>query len=261
MKLIKFLKRVLRISREKLLIVIGMLCILYFIAITIFIGYFNVYNFIWIFMGALFILLYKLRIKIVKLLYKTKKIIRLFILIILSAFALSFVIIETFIILESRNKNTENGYYLIVLGAGLDGANPSLTLLQRINKAVEFLDKNMEAMVVVSGGKGVRETVTEAEVMSKILQNNKIAKTRIIMEDRSSNTYENLLYSGNLIEKNKKVVIVSSGFHLFRAKSIAKKMGYKDVGGIASKTPLLLLPNYYIREYLAVLKEIIIKNI
>ncbi|GHT56727.1 hypothetical protein FACS1894109_06630 [Spirochaetia bacterium] len=97
--------------------------------------------------------------------------------------------------------------------------------------------------------------------MAALLENNGIEKNRIIMEDVSTNTYENLIFSRNLININKKIVIVSSDFHLFRAKSIARKIGYKDIGGIGSKTPPLLLLNYYVREYFAVIKEVITGNI
>ncbi|MCL2156260.1 MAG: YdcF family protein, partial [Leptospirales bacterium] len=177
------------------------------------------------------------------------------------AFLLSFIILEVLIIKSSKNINTENSFYVVLLGAGLNGSKPSLTLLQRIKIATKYLNENRNVRVIVSGGKGAHETYTEAEIMSKLLQNNGIEKERIIIEDRSANTYENLTYSKELIDINKKVIIVTSGFHLFRAKLIARKLGYKDIGSIASKPPLLLLPNYYVREYFAVLKELIMNRI
>jgi uncharacterized SAM-binding protein YcdF (DUF218 family) len=209
----------------------------------------------------LFVLFYILKNRILKLYRKLPKPIKLFCTIIAGAILLSFIIIEGLVIYNAQNKNIENAHYIIILGAGLNGSRPSLTLLQRINVAIEYLEKNKHVVVVVSGGKGSHEKFTEAEVMSRLLQNNGIENARIIMEDRSANTYENLIYSGNLIDINKKTIIISSGFHLFRAKSIAKRIGYKDIGGMASKTPLLLVPNYYVREYLAVIKEIMIKKI
>jgi uncharacterized SAM-binding protein YcdF (DUF218 family) len=245
----------------KCLFIIGIINLLYFVAITAFIGYLNIYNLIWIFIGSLLIFFYKMKGKILGLYKKMPKIIKSFLITIITIFSLLFIIIEGLIINDAQNKNIENANYIIILGAGLNGSVPSLTLLQRINVAVGYLNKNTNTNVIVSGGKGFRETFTEAEVMSKLLQNNGIESNRIIIEDRSTNTYENLIYSGKLIDLNKKIIIVSSGFHLFRAKNIAKKIGYKNIGGIASKSPLLLLPNYYVREYLAILKEIIMKNI
>jgi uncharacterized SAM-binding protein YcdF (DUF218 family) len=249
-----------KLFKTKILFFIGIINLLYFVAITAFIGYLNIYNLIWIFMGSLFILFYKIKREILELYKKMPKIIKLFSISTITMFSLSFIIIEGFIINDAQNKNIENANYVIILGAGLNGSRPSLTLLQRINAAIDYLEENTNTDVIVSGGKGFRETSTEAEVMSKLLQNNGIERSRIIPERRSTNTYENLIYSKELIDINKKIIIVSSGFHLFRAKSIAKKMGYKNIGGIASKSPLLLVPNYYVREYLAILKEIIINN-
>jgi uncharacterized SAM-binding protein YcdF (DUF218 family) len=258
--MINFFENIAKLFKTKIMFFIGIINLLYFIAITAFIGYLNIYNLIWIFIGLLFIFFYKMKGKISGLYKKIPKILKLFSIIVITVFLLSFIIIEGFIINDAQNKNIENANYVIILGAGLNGSSPSLTLLQRINVAIDYLKKNTNVDVIVSGGKGFRETFTEAEVMSKLLQNNGIESNRIILEDRSTNTYENLVYSGKLIDLNKKIVIVSSGFHLFRAKNIAKKIGYKNIGGIASKTPLLLLPNYYVREYLAIIKEITINN-
>ena len=237
------------------MLIIGIISILYFIVITSCIGYLNIYNCIWVFIGLLLILFHKIRATISKVYQKAPKIVKLFFVIIAAAFLFSFLIIEGFIIGDARNKNIENAHYLIILGAGLNGIDPSLTLSQRINAGVEYLMENKDTKVVASGGKVSHETIAEAEVISELLQNSGVEKNRIIIEDRSTNTYENLVYSEKLIGRGEKIVIVSSDFHLFRAKSIAKRTGYKNIGGIASQTSLLLLPNYYVREYLAVLKE------
>lgn len=242
----------------KLLFIFGILSLLYFIVITIFIGYLNVYNFIWVFIGIICLIIYK---KILKLYSKIPKFIKVLFLVFIIVFSFSFIIIESQIINHARNRNTEDAYYAILLGAGLNGSNPSLTLLQRINAAVEYLHENKDVKVVVSGGRGTHELYTEAEIMSKLLQTRGIEINRIIVEDSSTNTQENLAYSKNFIDSNRKTIIISSGFHLFRAKSIAKKLGYKNIGGLASKTPLLLLPNYYVREYFAILKELMVNNL
>ena len=227
--IIKFSKDIIKLLGEKIILIIGIISILYFIAITSFVGYLNIYNCIWVFIGSLLIVIHKIRATISKVYQKAPKIVKLFFVIIAAAFLFSFLIIEGFIIEDARNKNIENAHYFIILGAGLKGARPSLTLLQRINTGIEYLVENKDAEVVASGGKGPHETVTEAEVISKLLQDNGVEKSRIIVEDRSTNTYENLAYSEKLIDSRKKIVIVSSGFHLFRAKSIAKKIGYKNV--------------------------------
>ncbi len=247
--------------KGKFLLIIGIISILYFFSITIFIGYLNIFNVIWVFMGIAAFVLYTQKEKIKTLYKKMPVIIKIISFVFICTLLLSFIIIEGLIINHAQNKNTEDAYCVVLLGAGLNGSAPSLTLLQRIDAAVTYLQENNKTKVVVSGGKGIRETVTEAEVMSKVLQNNGIEADRIILEDRSNNTLENLTYTGQLIDIDRKVVIISSGFHLFRAKCIARKIGYKNIGGIGSKTPLLLLPNYYVREYFAFLKELLVDNI
>jgi uncharacterized SAM-binding protein YcdF (DUF218 family) len=246
---------------RKCLLIIGIISLLYFFLITVYVGYLNIYNCIWVFIGIALIVLHKQVERIRKLYKNLSNIIKKMLLVFVMVCTLSFVIIEGSIIAHSRNRNSENAHCFILLGAGLNGSSPSLTLLRRINTAVKQLEQNNKAKIVVSGGKGNHETSTEAEVMSNILQNRGIAAERIIMEDQSTSTCENLLYSGKLIDIDKKIVIVSSGFHLFRAKCIAKKLGYKNIGGIGSRSPVLLLPNYYVREYFAVIKELIAGNI
>ncbi len=247
--------------KEKWALIIGICCLLYFFAITVFIGYLNTYNCIWIFIGALFIVYHKQKRNIKNIYKRIPKIIRLFSLAFVFLCILSFVILEVLIIHDSRNKNIEHAYCIVLLGAGLNGSKPSLTLLQRMNAAEKYLKENKLTKVVVSGGQGNDETSTEAEIMSTLLQYTGIEPDRIIIEDKSTNTYENLSYSAKLIDIDKKILIASSGFHLFRAKNIARKLGYKNIGGIASGTPLLLLPNYYVREYFAVIKEKLVGNI
>jgi len=252
-KLLEFWKKL-----RTFFFIFGILCLLYFIAITIFIGYLNVYNLIWVFIGVFCLIIHK---KTLRFYTKIPTFVKVLFLVITIVFLFSFIIIEGQIINHSRTRNTENAYYAILLGAGLNGSTPSLTLLQRINAAVEYLYKNKNVKVVVSGGKGTRELYTEAEIMSKLLQTRGIEINRIIIEDNSTDTKENLEYSKSMIGIDRKIVIISSGYHLFRAKNIAKKLGYKDIGGIAGKTPSLLVPNYYVREYFAVIKELMINNL
>jgi len=239
-------------KKGKILLFLGIICLLYFVAITVFWGYLNVYNLVWVVIGGVCIAIYKWKEKILN----SHKIIRFLFYLSVIAFVLSFIVIEFSIINNSKNKNTENAHYILLLGAGLINSEPSQTLFQRIDIAVKYLNENADVKVIASGGKDNRETYTEAEIMSKLLQDKGIEINRIIIEDRSLNTYENFKYSKNLIDIDKKVIIVSSDYHLFRAKSIAKKLGYKDIGIMANKTtPLWLLPNYYVREYFGILKE------
>ncbi|GHT55641.1 hypothetical protein FACS1894109_02620 [Spirochaetia bacterium] len=111
--------------------------------ITSFIGYLNVYNLIWVFIGSFFIAFYKFKIKIVELYKKLPKIVKLFFVTIMALFLLSFLTIEGLVINNAQNENSNDAHYLIILGAGLNGSSPSLTLLQRINVAINGASGNI----------------------------------------------------------------------------------------------------------------------
>jgi uncharacterized SAM-binding protein YcdF (DUF218 family) len=243
------------------LVFAGLLCIWYYFALLNFIGHLRTINLIWIFIGAFFILIalfFNLLAFLFSKMHKTVKVICASLLIV---FLLSLGIIEGLIFFNARSKNYENADYVIILGAGLFRGGPSLTLLRRINSAIKYANNNPDVKIIVSGGFGEGMRISEAEVMSRVLLSNGIREENIIMEDRSTNTYENLKYSGKLISDfSKKVVISSSEFHLFRAKIIAGKIGYKNIGTLASWSPRILLPNYYLREYFAIVKTLIVGN-
>lgn len=111
--------------------------------------------------------------------------------------------------------------------------------------------------VIVSGGKGLHEKKVEAELMRNYLINRGINPDNIIVEDKSSSTYENFIFSKSLIKPGiKKIYIVTNAFHTFRAKMIAKRTGFIPVP-IPAKDPKSVLINCYLREYFAVIKTFI----
>ena len=243
---------------KPILIFSGCACIWYFCAIINYTGYINAFNLIWIFAGLFIILIVVLNKFIKKLFQKMHKIIRVIFSGLILLILLSFIIIETLILINARTSNSENADNLIILGAGLYRGGPSLTLLRRIDTAIDYLEKNPETKIIASGGKGSWQSLSEAEIISGVLQNNGMDISGIILEDKSANTYENIKYSANLIKNpGEKLVIASSEFHLFRAKIIANRIGYKNTGILASQTPRILQLNYYVREYFAVIKTLL----
>ncbi|MGE7690826.1 YdcF family protein [Lysinibacillus sp. NPDC097214] len=145
--------------------------------------------------------------------------------------------------------------YMIVLGAKVKpGGIPSLSLKNRLEEAVKYMKKYPHVNVIVSGGKGRDEDRTEASVMLKYLQDNGIDANRIVVEDQSTSTYENLLYSKDLLPKGtKKITIVSNDFHLKRAKYLAESLGF-EVDVVAAKTPKSVELKLTLRERAALLK-------
>lgn len=173
----------------------------------------------------------------------------------------SFVVLETVIITSAISTKKTDSDYLVVLGAGLRGEIPSLTLLQRLDKSLEYIKNNPNIKIVVSGGKGVGETITEAEAMKRYLTRHGVSEERVIKEEKSTNTSENLKFTAKILKEldkkeSLKITIVTSDFHVFRAKFLAARQGFKADGYSVNSEPILM-PTYYAREYFAVIKSFI----
>lgn len=169
---------------------------------------------------------------------------------------LIFLIIECQIIYYAYKKPFQEADYMIILGAKVNGLIPSRALRARINKGVEYLKMNPQTQVIVSGGKGIGEYISEAEAMKRALYDKGIPLERIILEDRSTNTVQNINYSKVLIKKPQaKVVIVTNDFHVLRSYLIARKQGFQYVSGCSAASAPTMRLNYYTREFFALIKE------
>ena len=167
------------------------------------------------------------------------------------------------LIISGFNAEPDSGADIcIILGAQMKESGPSDVLQRRLDRAIIYLQENPDTMVIVSGGQGSNEPVSEAQGMQDYLISKGIAAERIMMEDTSTNTWENLSYSAELIDKNSdRVVIVTNNFHVFRAVYIAKKQGYSMVQGMASSTHRGNLLNNMMREFFGVIKDFLVGNI
>ena len=142
--------------------------------------------------------------------------------------------------------------YLIVLGAKVNGEEMSLSLLYRAQKALEYLKLNPDTKVVVTGGQGTGEHITEAEALSRFFLENGIQEQRILQEALSTSTYENLKFTKELYDLDE-AVIVSNDFHLYRSITLAKKLGING-HPLAADTPTIVKTSLFIREYAAIIK-------
>lgn len=143
------------------------------------------------------------------------------------------------------------GEPVIVLGSKINGDRPSLMLWRRLHMAAQYLEHNPGAVCVVSGGQGPDEDYPEALVMRDTLVEMGIDPVRVLMEDRSSNTRENLRYSRELLDGADRAVISTDGFHQLRASVFARAEGL-ETWSVSSLTPWGLLPSYWLREILGV---------
>lgn len=140
---------------------------------------------------------------------------------------------------------------VIVLGSKIVGDQPSLMLWRRLHVAADYLERNPDAVCIVSGGQGADEEYTEAYVMKKHLVETGIDPDRITMEDRSGSTRENLRYSGALMDGGDTAVIATDSFHQLRASIYARAEGLETYN-ISSLTPWGLMPAYWLREIFGV---------
>ena len=165
----------------------------------------------------------------------------------------------------------ETADWVIVLGAKVNGTSPSTEFSARINKALEYAapviskeivdpDNKHEMRIIATGGQGEDEGAAEAEVCASVLHDHGVPMLRILVENRSTTTRENLINAMEIIKanggsENDKVLIVSSGFHLYRASKLAKALGYGNAEYLGGTGLPILVPHYIVREYAANIKE------
>lgn len=166
-------------------------------------------------------------------------------------------VIETGCMVHASTKAPAEDATLVVLGCRTYGDRPSVMLASRLDAAYEYLTEHPEAVCVVSGGQGPDEPISEGEFMYQYLVKKGIAPERIYRETESTSTRENLQFSKKIIEAeglNPKIAIVTNEYHEYRASKIAEALDLEN-GAIPSKTPMWLLPTYYIRELYGILYE------
>ena len=159
----------------------------------------------------------------------------------------------------AKNEADGSNEYTIILGAKVKpGGVPSLSLKNRLDVAVDYLHKYPSVKAIVTGGQGADEDRTEASVMANYLVEHGIDSGRILIEDQSTSTYENLLYAKKLLpEQRTKITIISNDFHLKRSMILAEKLGLQaDV--VAAPTPKVVERKSRFRERLAIIKAYII---
>lgn len=145
---------------------------------------------------------------------------------------------------------------VIVLGALVIEDKPSRMLRGRLDAAAKYLEEHPDANCVVSGGQGPNEDYTEAYVMKTYLVERKgIAPARIALEERSTDTHENVDYSLNIIRQrgwSEHLAMATQEFHQYRAAALARRAGIDQVGAVTCGSPFHLLLCYWVRECAAI---------
>ena len=145
--------------------------------------------------------------------------------------------------------------YVVVLGAQVRGDVPSRALRRRLEKADAYAVENPDTILVLTGGQGTGENISEAECMRRYLTEHGIPEDRLILEDRSTSTRENLVNADLLTGcMGKRTGILSNNFHIYRAVKMAEKMGYQKVCGIAADSVPSMQLQLIVREVMALIK-------
>lgn len=157
------------------------------------------------------------------------------------------------IVCAMNRKDIGEVEYLIVLGAQVRGTQITNSLMRRLDCAYSYLVKHPGTEVIVSGGRGKGEAVTEAKAMAENLAQRGINVDCIFQEDQSTSTLENLRYSMEYIgNQDASAAVVTNDFHLYRALLLGKHVGYRNLTGIAASSNPVLFLNYLVREMIAV---------
>lgn len=176
-----------------------------------------------------------------------------------------FVIVNGAMLIIAMDKNLNKTDIVMVLGAGLEGDKVSPTLKTRLDGAIKYVKETGEHdFIIVSGGKGNDELISEAEAMRRYLVDAGIENEQIILEDKSTSTFENFKFSKEIIEKKTgkyiedlDIKVFTNGFHCMRSYFLGKRLGYGQLSTYGTSTPPSLTPYYYFREVFALAKSII----
>lgn len=244
-----------------ILILCTVLCIIYYVFAASYAGITSAFLFFWILAAAGFAIL-----TIIAILHKKKKIlniipkwIKLVIAVIVVVGIVIFVSMECMIVSKMNSTAKDEVDYVVVLGAQVRGEKITKSLAKRLDAAYDYLVEHQDAKVICTGGQGKGEDISEAFAEKKYLLEKGISEDRIILEDKSTSTYENLKFSMDIIgDDNSSIAIVTNNFHVYRAMMLGKYVGFKNVYGIAAKSDNKLLLNYMVREGLALFKEILV---
>lgn len=171
-----------------------------------------------------------------------------------------YISVLSYLMASAYNDPPKEPDVVVVLGCHVFGSRPSQMLRYRLDAAYEYLIAHEDTLCVVTGGQGAGEDITEAQAMHDYLISKGISPGRIIMEDKSTNTEENLKFTADILSAMGlplEITIVSDGYHQYRARLLADDLGYSQVHSISGYTKPYMLPTYWVREWLAITAEYI----
>lgn len=174
-----------------------------------------------------------------------------------------FAALETWVISWARTDNDTAVAAVVVLGAGVNGTVPSLSLEVRLEAALDYIADKPDIPIVVTGSQGPGEEISEAQCMADWLIQHGVAADRILLEDQADNTKENIEYSSAVLRDNgvdvtSNIAVVTSDYHLCRSHLL---WGVPWMVPVAAHMPEAYWPltvNYFIREAFAVAAQMLL---
>ena len=173
------------------------------------------------------------------------------------------------VIVAAKKQPAKDRDYILILGCGLnDDGTPAPILARRIDRALRFYQEQIEEtkkapILIPSGGKGTETRNSESEAMNQYLLERNVPPEHIIKEDRSTTTWENMVFSKELIDErdpDAKTSFVTSSYHVFRSGVMAGHAGLK-ASGIGARTEWYFWPNAILREFISLLTSHVLKQV
>lgn len=240
---------------------LGILCIAYYFLCVYRAGSGVSVLYIWIIMGSLLVLKGSANIWIFRTKIRWLRILSGSLDAVGAAILLSVLLFAGFVIRGMNDYAKAGCDYVIVLGAGVNGSRPSEILQRRIDAAFVYLEANPDAKVIGTGGQGIGEAVSEGKCIANELQAMGISADRILYEEKSTTTVENMKFALEVMpDRPHRIAVVSNGFHISRSKLILSNYTNAQIYGIAATGGGLLTPHYILREYVVFLVDLFMGN-
>ncbi len=168
------------------------------------------------------------------------------------------VIISGFM-LHAANDAPKEENVVVVLGCKVRNGVPSLMLKHRLDAAYDYLTEHPDVPVIVCGGQGPDEAISEAQCMYEYLTKKGIPAECITQENRSTSTIENLRNAQEILNENdwgNRITIVTDGYHQLRASMIADDLKL-ETDHVSAYTSWYLVPTYWVREWMGVCYQLV----
>lgn len=246
---------------NRIVLLFGLGCIAYYIGMGLAVRFGQSLQFLWLLVGGICILRYIYWRHVLRSgKYPPRR--PVIALRVLFCLALAFFLTVEGVILAGGMVPAPDGLdYIVVLGMKVNGREPSGGLRNRIYEGVEYLQANPDTLAILSGGQGPDEEISEAQCMYEHMVAAGIDPARLILEDQSTDTSENLRFSREYIPEGASIGLVTNNFHIFRALALARSLGWENVHGVPVPTTLLSLPHYLMREFCGVAYETVRGNL